>query len=449
MAKHARMAHGNSHVLNDKYMEDFDKAWEELNRLNMGGGEGGGSGASGAKPFRIEGPPEQRPSTALALKEARIKNLVNAAKTTALDAFVRYPAQLLASWRTGPTDPEGVLADISDRPSLCSAANWGKNEIVVGSSDHALYVMDAEKGTKKRTLYNKTSGHSEWVTCVACLPDGKVVSGGMDSKMWLWPAGTTRGIQMEGHSAPISKVEYDPSTGFVASASYDKTVRLWTLGSRGQEAARFIGHEAPVLELSVNKEGKIITGDRSGHIILWDNTASDVSWRMKNVHKGHVTALTWADVNDPDCGHLFISGGQDGYVRVWDPRTRTNPAKVQLHVNEQGRGAVSQICAGGPAASGMIVTSGADGTCRILDPRKSFALMSTIRLTNFPYSMAVAGGLALVGCGDGSLHVIDIREGKTLYGLGAHKGAVRSIEACEDRLMTSGDDGNTMLYRFS
>jgi hypothetical protein len=31
------------------------------------------------------------------------------------------------------------------------------------------------------------------------------------------------------------------------------------------------------------------------------------------------------------------------------------------------------------------------------------------------------GGLALVGCGDGALYVIDIREGKTLYALGAHK----------------------------
>lgn len=32
-----------------------------------------------------------------------------------------------------------------------------------------------------------------------------------------------------------------------------------------------------------------------------------------------------------------------------------------------------------------------------------------------------AGGLALVGCGDGSLHFIDIKEGVTLYALGAHK----------------------------
>jgi hypothetical protein len=35
--------------------------------------------------------------------------------------------------------------------------------------------------------------------------------------------------------------------------------------------------------------------------------------------------------------------------------------------------------------------------------------------------MAVAGGLALVGCGDGALYVIDIKEGKSMYALGAHK----------------------------
>lgn len=63
--------------------------------------------------------------------------------------------------------------------------------------------------------------------------------------------------------------------------------------------------------------------------------------------------------------------------------------------------------------------------------------------------MAVAGGLALVGCGDGSLHVIDIRAGRTLYAMGVNKAAVRTIEACSDRLVCSGDDGNALLHRFA
>jgi hypothetical protein len=34
-------------------------------------------------------------------------------------------------------------------------------DVVVGSSDHALYVVDTWIGIKKRTFYSKTTGHSE------------------------------------------------------------------------------------------------------------------------------------------------------------------------------------------------------------------------------------------------------------------------------------------------
>lgn len=46
-------------------------------------------------------------------------------------------------------------------PALPRPLLHPQKEIVVGSSDHALYVIDAEKGTKKRQLYNKTCGHQE------------------------------------------------------------------------------------------------------------------------------------------------------------------------------------------------------------------------------------------------------------------------------------------------
>lgn len=42
---------------------------------------------------------------------------------------------------------------------------------------------------------------------MAYCPDGKIVSGGMDSKLWMWPAGSTRGMVMEAHFGPISQVK--------------------------------------------------------------------------------------------------------------------------------------------------------------------------------------------------------------------------------------------------
>ncbi|KAJ9508488.1 hypothetical protein QJQ45_012034 [Haematococcus lacustris] len=271
-----------------------------------------------------------------------------------------------------------------------------QNEVVVGSSDHALYVIDAEKGTKKRQLYNKSSGHSD-LEARACF----VALGG-----------------------PISQLCYDSHTGMVVSASYDKTVRMWQCGSRGEQRVVLTGHEAPVMELGISTiDGKMITahtrilsyyhllelllvlvlvlplvlvlvlvlplvvagptGDRSGHVILWDTTASDVSWRLRGVHTGQVSALAWCDAEDPDLSGFFISGGQDGHVRVWDPREKKNPKRIMLHVTKEGKGGV--------AAANKVVTCGADMTLRVLEPRKGFALMSTLRLTDYPYSMAVAG----------------------------------------------------------
>jgi hypothetical protein len=39
-----------------------------------------------------------------------------------------------------------------------------------------------------RELFSKNYGHSEWVTTCAHLTDGRLLSGGMDSKLCLWDA---------------------------------------------------------------------------------------------------------------------------------------------------------------------------------------------------------------------------------------------------------------------
>jgi hypothetical protein len=59
---------------------------------------------------------------------------------------------------------EGALIDLSDRPTTCSATTG--NEVVIGCTDHALYILDTEKAKKKRTLYNSCNGHTECVPLV-------------------------------------------------------------------------------------------------------------------------------------------------------------------------------------------------------------------------------------------------------------------------------------------
>jgi hypothetical protein len=96
----------------------------------------------------------------------------------------------------------------------------------------------------------------------------------------------------------------------------------------------------------------------------------------------------------------------------------------------------------------MLVTAGADKTVRIADPAVGYQEVACLPLPDFPYHMVTVGGLALVGCGEGTLVVVGIKEGRVMYGLGANRAAVRTIDTDGRHLLCSGDDGNAIAYEF-
>ncbi len=253
-----------------------------------------------------------------------------------------YPAHLNSSWRSGPADPAGTwpqsrlnvfclqlllrltavlfagrICNVSDVPLMCSSINWSAGEVVVGSADHALYVVDVQTGKKRRTLYTKTAGHAEWVTTCQYLPDGRIISGGMDSLLCLWEANSNRCQQLTAHAAPISVVDISPGTNTAVSASYDKSVRVWDVASRrASESSCLTGHAAPVLQLVCGNGDNLISGDRGGTVIMWGLTTGSTTSKLKDAHAGHVTALAWQHDTNGGCTDTFFSGGQDGHLRM-------------------------------------------------------------------------------------------------------------------------------------
>jgi WD40 repeat protein len=136
-----------------------------------------------------------------------------------------------------------------------------------------------------------------WVTCACSLPGGRVLSGGMDGRLWLWPSAGAAGTEIKAaHHGPVSKVavlqqskqssscasiqaalQTAASAGLrhagparissgssrvragahsgpvlAGSCSYDKTVKVWDVSGRaGKLVSVMSGHTASVLELAV------------------------------------------------------------------------------------------------------------------------------------------------------------------------------------------------------
>jgi WD40 repeat protein len=259
---------------------------------------------------------------------------------------------------TGPVDPSGRHVDISDRPLFCSSSNM-RNEVVVGSSDHALYAIDVLDPRKRpTTMYSKTCGHTDWVTSVTHLADGQVLSAAMDGKLCLWSAQSrAQCIDLCRESThPVSKVVSDVRYNSAISCGYDGNIEIWNLSdasdatapssksrstrpggsssmnSRVATAMRISpmavlnGHADPVLECAYFNNF-LASGDKTGSLMIWDLQRGQALHRFR-AHPGPITAI---ECNQES--RIVITSGTDGFVKVWDPRSGGTGLVHKIHVH--------------------------------------------------------------------------------------------------------------------
>ncbi|KAF4316689.1 hypothetical protein BBO99_00006681 [Phytophthora kernoviae] len=407
----ARVAYSASasHRQNDKYMEAFDVAFEEL------------SAAEAARTGKVRRDPVQESSKPS-----------SAGKMTSLRGDVTIQAvsenNLTGAWLQGPRVSEGQAHDVSAQPLMCMSMSADESEVVVGSSDHALYVIP--------------------------LGDRRIISGGMDSKLCLWDATGVKCEDLLGHSGSVSCV-LSMGDEMVLSAGYDKMLRLWNINrrvsSQKREQSVIKAGTAPILDVSLlpGVQPSAVCGDRDGSVQLIDLEANKVLRKHTNAHRGHATSVLGSQNGaEGSAGCCYFSGGQDGAVKVWDTRQKSVTHSLELHIDPRSSkaGAVGFLREP-PQDPNVLITGGADGVINVLDKRQSYGVLhSFTEHMDFIYSLHVRGQLCFSGAGNGMLHVHDWRRGKLLYGLGANKAAVRAVATSATQLVAAGDDGGVIVY---
>uniref|UniRef100_A0A665XBU3 Notchless protein homolog 1 n=1 Tax=Echeneis naucrates TaxID=173247 RepID=A0A665XBU3_ECHNA len=234
-----------------------------------------------------------------------------------------------------------------------TCVKWGGDGLLYTSSqDRTVKVWRAKDGVQCRTL----QGHAHWVNTLALSTDyvlrtgafepatatvnlqdltgsleeikeralqrynkvrgsvpERLVSGSDDFTLFLWnPAEGKKPLaRMTGHSALVNEVLFSPDTRLLASASFDKSIKIWD-GRTGKYLMSLRGHVASVYQVAWSADSRLlVSGSSDSTLKVWDIKSGKLNMDLPG-HADEVYAVDWS----PD-GQRVASGGKDKCLRIW------------------------------------------------------------------------------------------------------------------------------------
>jgi ribosome assembly protein 4 len=241
---------------------------------------------------------------------------------------------------------------LSGHKASVSCVKWGGTGLIyTASQDRTIKVWDSKDGRLLHTL----ESHAHWVNHLALSTDSvlrtafhdhtgktpsstgekvakaedrfkkaatigkrlveRLVSASDDNVVYLWDplsSNPTKPVaRLNGHQKAINHVTFSPDGQYIASASFDNSVKLWNARD-GKFLQTLRGHVAPVYQVVFSPDSRLLVScSKDTTLKCWDVKTGKLHRDLPG-HQDEVFAVDWS----PD-GEKVGSGGKDKAVRLW------------------------------------------------------------------------------------------------------------------------------------
>jgi WD40 repeat protein len=135
-----------------------------------------------------------------------------------------------------------------------------------GDKENAVKIWDAKTGELLNILK-----HDDTVRSLAWTPDGKKLISGSYDPIRIFDTATWQQIAaLEGHQSLVYGISLSSNNRLLASASWDKTARLWNLDTN-LPVGPPLHHEDYLDSAALSPDGKVLaTGCENNNAYTWD-----------------------------------------------------------------------------------------------------------------------------------------------------------------------------------
>ena len=325
----------------------------------------------------------------------------------------------------------------------------------------AVYSNDLFIEQKTLTGHRDVVSDVAWCPMSATSPEGTdkiLASASSDKTIKLWNINTGKALKtLIGHSDVVCvawcpvRIESPKEIGkILASASRDSTIKIWNTNT-GRPLKTLIGHNDGVNDVNWSSDGKVLASASADQTIkLWDINNGKLL-KSLNGHSDVVWGVAWCPViteSSEGIDQILASGSMDRTIKIWNATT----GKLLKTLTGHRHGVIDIAWSpdGKKLASGSM-----DKTIKIWDTTTGKLLKTlsghhhgVIGLTWSPVSANTPEGISktLASAGyENSIKIWDITTGRLLKTLTGHSDGINGVAWSTDgKTLASASRDNTI-----